>query len=108
MKITLMGQPGRIVEKGTIVVTAMKNTNIPTLPKDLPVPSTVSTTYIVYITRKQWQKVNEAMKNPNDALIVDGYPFFDQQLKVMSVLASRTTTKLMESTKRESQRLESE
>jgi len=54
VKITLIGQPGRIVEKADVVLTTMQNTKAPTLPKGLPVPPTEPTTYVVYIARKQW------------------------------------------------------
>ncbi len=108
MKIIITGQPGRVVEKDNLVITAMRNTAAPILPKDLPAVGAVSTLYMVYITRKQWQRVNESLKNPTDMLIVEGYPFFDSQLKVMSVFASRTTTKLLEAGKRFSQPAEAE
>ena len=57
MKITLIGRPGRIVEKGQVVLTSMQGAKAPSLPKGLPAPPAEATPYIVYIAAKQWRKV---------------------------------------------------
>jgi hypothetical protein len=104
VKITLIGRPGRVIEKGEVVLTSMQSQKVPALPKGLPIPPTEPTTYVVYITRKQWSKVKEALKNPQDVLIVEGYPMFDSRLKAMAVFALNTTTKFIQQSVREAQR----
>jgi hypothetical protein len=104
VKITLIGRPGRIIEKGEVVLTSMQSHKVPALPKGLPIPPAEPTTYVVYITRKQWNKVKEAIKNPQDVLIVEGYPIFDSRLKAMAVFTLNATTKFTQQAVRETQR----
>jgi hypothetical protein len=80
VKITLVGRPGRIVEKDNLVLTTMQNTKAPTLPKGLPEPPAEPTTYVVYIAGKQWRKVASSIQDPQDKLILEGYPVFDRRL----------------------------
>ncbi len=105
VKITLIGRPGRIIEKGEVVLTSMQSSGkAPALPKGLPTPPAEPTTYVVYIAAKQWRKVREALKNPEDVLIVEGYPVFDARLKAVAVFALNATTKLIQRAAKEKQR----
>ncbi|MDM8528466.1 hypothetical protein QUF58_09680 [Anaerolineales bacterium HSG24] len=106
MKISITGRPGKIVKNTHVIVTAMSQNKVPNLPKDLPQPMNHLTTYILYITPRQWNNVDEAITDPDDKLIVEGYPFFDTEKKVLSVFVTRTTTKALEMQRREQQRLE--
>jgi hypothetical protein len=103
-KITLLGRPGRVVIKGDVVLTSIPNARkVPPLPRGLPDPPPDQPPYIVYVTAKQWRKVADAIKNPADILIVEGYPTFDQRLKALTVFATNITTKLLQRSKREGQ-----
>lgn len=106
VKITLIGRPGRIVKRDSVVVTTMYNHKRPALPKQLPKPSgaDVETRYTVFIAAKQWRKVEEALKDKEDALIIEGYPFVDPDVKGVCVFAKSTTTKLIQRARREEQR----
>ena len=99
VKITLIGRPGKVIEKGNLTLTSMQSRKAPQLPKGLPAPPKEATTYIVYIARKQWRKVTEAIKDPADVLIVEGYPFFDRRLQAMSVFAQSVTTRRLQRAK---------
>jgi hypothetical protein len=82
VKITLIGRPGRVVEKGAVMLTSMQQgSKAPSLPKGLPPVPEEPTVYIVYITRKQWRKVAKAIRNPEDVLIVEGLPVLDNGWK---------------------------
>jgi len=50
---------------------------------------------------KQWKTVAEAIQNPNDRLIVEGFAAFDPGLEGMAVFATNTTTKLLQQQKRQ-------
>jgi hypothetical protein len=105
MKITLIGRPGRIVEKGEVVLTSMQQGGkAPSLPQGLPPLPTEPTTYILYIARKQWQKVAKAITNPEDALIVEGLPVLDKRLGTIAVFAQSVTTKWLQQAKHEAQK----
>lgn len=107
VKITLVGQPGRIIEKETVVITAMQSSKAPSLPKGLPQPPGDTTTYVVYITMEQWHEVKDLLaRNPEDRLIVKGYPTFDKrigQTGAMTVYCQSATTKLIQQAQREKQ-----
>jgi hypothetical protein len=103
-KITLIGRPVRIVEKGAVVLTSMQTSKAPSLPKGLPPVPTDPTTYVVSIAQKQWKKVAQAIKEPQDVLIVEGYPVLDKRLGTITVFAQSVTTKLLQATRREVQK----
>jgi hypothetical protein len=109
VKITLIGRPGKIVEKEQVVITSLQSTTSPTLPKGLPVPPAEPTPYVVFISMKQWRKVRDAIQsNPEDKLIIEGYPVFDKRLAggqgAMTVYAQNTTTIVLQRAQREAQK----
>ena len=101
VKITLIGRPGRIDERGQCIVTSMESTRVPALPKGLPTPPQSSTSYTVYIALKQWRKVADAIKDQDDVLIVEGYPHLDAEAKTIAVFATNTTTKNLQAAQRQ-------
>jgi hypothetical protein len=104
VKITPVGRPGRIVEKGSVVLTTMQSSKAPTLPRGLPEPPGEPMTCVVYIAGKQWRKVAEAIRDPQDKLIVEGYPAFDKRLGALVVFAtSVATVKNLQAARREAQ-----
>jgi hypothetical protein len=60
---------------------------------------------VVYIAMKQWCKVKDSLvRNPEDKLIVEGYPAFDKrigQTGAMTVYCQSATTKLIQQAQRE-------
>ena len=101
MKITLVGRPGKVVEKNDSLIIGMQSTKAPALPKGLPTPPSTPTDYVVFIARKQWAKVGEAIQNPDDALIIEGFPVIDPQAKSIAVFGTNVTTKLLQAAKRQ-------
>jgi len=100
-KITLVGQPGKMIDKGKVVVVVMEGGDPPTLPKELPEPPAEPTVYLVFIAKKQWQKVAAALeRDENDRLIIEGYPALDKKLGVVGVLAQSVTTTGLQAAKR--------
>jgi hypothetical protein len=100
-KITLVGQPGKIIDKGEVVVAVMKGGDPPSLPKELPEPPAEPTVYLVFIAQKHWHKVADALeRDGDDRLIVEGYPALDKKLGVVGVLAQSVTTIGLQAAKR--------
>src|SRR5207247_1096147 len=96
VKITVVGRPGKIIDRGQCIVTVMESTKIPSLPKGLPVPPSAPTKYTVYIASKQWKKVSEAIDDPEDSLIIEGFPTTDAQTSAIAVFATNVTTKKLQ------------
>ena len=102
VKVTLVGRPGRIIEKDDFILTSMPTMKIPDLPKGIPIPPEApATPILVYIALKQWRKVAEAMKNPEDVLIVEGFAIYEPQIKGMAIFTSSVTTKLLQQAKKQ-------
>jgi len=90
VKITVIGRPGTAVEQGQAVVLALTSEKVPDLPKWLPEPP-VGTRYTVFVARKPWTKVAEALAaDPADAAIIEG----------IAVYATSATTKRLQAAKR--------
>lgn len=104
VKVTVIGRPGKIVDRGQCIVTVMESNKVPALPKGLPTPSAGATKYVVYIASKQWKKVAESIKDPEDVLIVEGFPTIDAETRSIAVFATNTTTKLLQKAQKEAQK----
>jgi hypothetical protein len=94
VKIILVGRPGALVARPNCVITAMASTRGPSLPRGLPAVPETPTNYTVYIAHPHWARVAEAMTNPEDALIVEGWAAFDPELEGIAVFATFVTTRL--------------
>jgi hypothetical protein len=103
VKITVIGRPGKIVDKGSCIVTVMESTKVPMLPKGLPTPTNMATKYAIYISSKQWKKVEEAIKDPEDTLIIEGFPKTDPEVSAIAVFATNVTTKKLQMAKKQPQ-----
>ena len=103
VKVTLIGRPGRVdsSHKDLVITTMSHSSKLATLPKGVPLPPATPTIYTVYIAAKQWRKVEEAVSDPEDTLIVEGTCAFDDQIGGMAVFATNVTTKMSEAKKRQ-------
>jgi PHAX RNA-binding domain-containing protein len=105
VKVVLIGRPGRIERRQDLVITTVSHTSkLTSLPKGVPTPPSTPTVYTVYIGAKQWHKVEEAITNPEDALIIEGTVAFDPQLQAIAVYTTNVSTKLLDAKRREEQR----
>ena len=96
VKITITGRPGKIVNKGQCIITIMEESKAPPLPKGLPAPTSTPVKYAVYISIKHWNKVEEAIKDPDDILIVEGFPKTDSEVSAIAIFATNVTTKKLQ------------
>lgn len=103
VKMTIIGRPRRIEEQPQFTLLTLDYSGpLPALPKGIPAPATVpTTTYAVYIGKKQWKQVAEALQNEEDVLIVEGTPVADAETGTISVFATKTTTKLLQQASRQ-------
>jgi hypothetical protein len=100
MKVTIIGRPGEVVERQGVIILALKSTAAPSLPKGLPAPPAQPTNYLVFISQKQWKKVAEVIKNPEDKLIIEGHPILHPRFAGITVYATQVTTTLLQAAKR--------
>jgi hypothetical protein len=105
VKLTLIGRPTQVVDRGEVVIFGLLNDKQPALPKGLPAPPQ-QTKYLVLVAKKQWNKVAEAIKVEDDALIIEGYPAFEPRHTGITVYTLSITTKKQQQAKREAQRTE--
>lgn len=99
-KLTLVGRPGKVVERKDFVVTSMELKAAPSsLPKGMPVPPSTRAVYTVYIASKQWRRVADLIRDPSDALIVEGHCMPDPESGGIAVFAQSTTTRALQKQK---------
>jgi hypothetical protein len=105
VKITVIGQLGKYIEKGSCVIGIMQHSGekLPALPKGVPAPQAVKTNYVVYISAKQWKNVAATVNDPEDILIVEGFPQVDAKTGAISVFVSNVTSKKLQLAKRQGQ-----
>jgi hypothetical protein len=106
VKVTLIGRPGQVdTSRRDLVVTTLNYVpKSATLPKGLPPLPDKPTLYTVYIAAKQWRKVADAIRTPDDALIIEGTCVYDEAVGGMAVFAMSVTTKALEAKKRQQQK----
>ncbi|RRR74466.1 MAG: hypothetical protein EI684_07000 [Candidatus Viridilinea halotolerans] len=103
VKVTIIGRPESVIERGSTVMLMMSYVGpLPPLPKGIPVPKELpKTTYVVYVAAKQWKKVAEAIKDPEDNLIIEGYQIWDAEYDAIAVYTTAITTKLQQRAKKQ-------
>ncbi len=103
VKVTVIGRPTQVVERQGVIILALRSTKAPTLPKGLPPLPSTPTSYMIFVQQKQWNKVREAMQQPDDALIIEGYPVHEPRFAGITVYAMQVTTKVVQAAKRKEQ-----
>jgi hypothetical protein len=107
MKISLMGRPSKVVNRGSCVVTSMRGRSAPDLPAGLPLPPRgASTSYTIYMTGQQWAKVKTVLdSDPQDLLLIDGWPHYDEEAGGIAVFAERVLTRKQQQQRRAMQQV---
>ncbi len=104
MKLTVIGRPDKIVERGDVALVGMRSEKVPSLPKGVPAPPSPQTDYMVLVGMKQWRKVAEALAaDPADKVIMEGYPTVQPDAAGIIVYATSATTTGIQAAKRAAQ-----
>jgi len=104
VKLTVIGKPGKIVERADVVLVAMRSEKVPSLPKGVPAPPSAHTDYMVLVGMKQWRKVAEALAaDPADKLLIEGHPTVRPEFAGITVHATSATTTGIQAGKRAAQ-----
>ena len=98
MKVTVIGRPKQVKRMDTCVLVVLAPKAPGTLPKGLPpVPDAPNATLAIFIATKQWTKAEAALKeDPNDELIIEGFPANDPKNQITAVWAQSCTTKMIQ------------
>jgi hypothetical protein len=94
VRITLMGRPAKYKERGNLVVVLLEQKHkLPqSLPKGVPQPPADPTSYVVYISHRQWTHViGPLRKNPDTVLVVEGLCSYDPALPGIAVFATNVS-----------------
>jgi hypothetical protein len=84
------------------VVFAMESRRPPALPRGVPTPPSPPTAYKVFVGSKQWSKVEEALADaPDDLVVIDGYAAFVPELSGMGLFATSASTKALDEAKKQ-------
>jgi hypothetical protein len=109
VKVTLVGTFSKTVEKQHFTRATLKHTpRLNTLPKGIPRPQAHETQYTVYVGGKQWRKIKDALRNPDDIAIVEGVQMRDDEYRTMTVFATNITTKLTQQARRAAQQAQAQ
>jgi hypothetical protein len=101
VKLTVIGKPGTVVERGDVVLVAMRSEKAPSFPKGVPAPESPTVDYMVLVGRKQWGKVAQALAaDPADKVIIEGYPTVRPEFAGITVHATSATTTGIQAAKR--------
>jgi len=104
VKLTVIGRPDKIVERGDVALVGMRSEKAPSLPKGVPAPPSPQTDYMVLVGMKQWRKVAEALAaDPADKVIMEGYPTVQPEFAGITVYATSATTTGIQAGKRAAQ-----
>lgn len=96
MKISLSGRLGEIERREYLIISTMEHRIDPSsLPRGVPEPPTEPMQYMVYISAKQWErieKVREEDADDNGEIIIEGYCAFDKEIDQYTVYTTFVTT----------------
>jgi hypothetical protein len=102
--VTLIGRPGKLRIEGGSVMTVIeqKEVKAPPYPKGVPPFESVEkiTYYYVFMSLKHWQKVEKALEDETDMLIIEGTSVYDPEMDGICILSTGVTTKALERQKR--------
>lgn len=98
VKINLVGRPGPIERRKNLIILRMMDEFSEELvfPAGVPHPASLSREYLVYISSKQWERVEKALEDEKDNLIVEGLCGFDEETDMMAVFTTFVTTRKLQ------------
>jgi hypothetical protein len=85
-----------------MTVIEQKEVKAPPYPKGVPPFESVEkiTYYYVFMSLKHWQKVEKALEDETDMLIIEGTSVYDPEMDGICILSTGVTTKALERQKR--------
>ncbi|MCY3916803.1 MAG: hypothetical protein OXG49_12390 [Chloroflexi bacterium] len=104
LTVTLSGRPGKLHIDGSSVMTVIEQRQVkaPPYPKGVPHFDTVDgvTAYYVFMSLRHWKRVEKALEDERDLLVIEGSAVYDGALEGITILSTRVSTKMLEIQKR--------
>lgn len=100
-KLVMVARPGKVIPKGDVVMMTITYEAVPQLHKEFPRFQPTPTIYLVCMTAKQWRKVEQPIRKPEERLVLEGYPRFHPKLKTMYLFATLVSTVSMQQAQRQ-------
>lgn len=104
LTVTLSGRPGKLHIDGSSVMTVIEQRQVkaPPYPKGVPHFDTVDgvTVYYVFMSLRHWKRVEKALEDERDLLVIEGSAVYDGALEGITILSTRVSTKMLEIQKR--------
>lgn len=94
IRVSLRGHFLRTVERqGFTLATMKQTTSFVAVPQGIPIPKRPpTTTYIIYISNKQWRKVKPLLRDSDDVACIEGIQIYDEEYDTITVFATQCTT----------------
>lgn len=104
LTVTLSGRPGKLRIDGSSVMTVLEQRQVkaPPYPKGVPHFDTIDgvTAYYIFMSLRHWKRVEKALEDERDLLVIEGSAVYDEALKGITVLSTRVSTKMLDYQKR--------
>jgi hypothetical protein len=71
----------------------------PAVPRGVPTPQSTPTTYVVYLGSRLWGRIEKAAADPDDEVIIEGFPQIDAETGTIALYAKKVTSKKLETTR---------
>ncbi|MBA3868221.1 MAG: hypothetical protein H0X30_03635 [Anaerolineae bacterium] len=89
LTVSLRGRPEQVEKRAEVVVIhLLDEPSIVNLPRGIPKPPSTPSVVEVYVALEKWEKVEAAITNSSDRLLVEGICVFNTQTKSMVVFAT--------------------
>ena len=109
LTVTLSGRPGKLHIDGSSVMTVLEQRQVkaPPYPKGVPHFDTVDgiTSYYVFMSLRHWKRVQKALEDESDLLVVEGSAVYDAALEGVTILSTRVSSKKLDYQKRKAKTL---
>ncbi len=93
VKVVVVGRPDSVkINVNEVTLTMKRNFQLTHIPKGVPRPPVFATVTTVYVPLKMWNKVQEALKDPEDRLVVEGFVAIEANKPGYSVYGTLVTT----------------
>jgi hypothetical protein len=93
VKVVVVGRPDSVkINVNEVTLTVQRNFQLTHIPRGVPRPPAFNTITTVYVPLKMWNKVQEALKDPEDRLVVEGFVAIEPNKPGFSVYGTLVTT----------------